>query len=376
MTTDASEAVVATTPYPHPVLTRLHEPGRPPTRKALLQVEIELNANAASVDSVYGAHGHVFLTLPDDDYTTLNEGQQFDIPPQPPIDPALPAGATQAQITETVRQHTNAWSAYRRMRKTEVELRNQLLAAADDIYFRPLRHPTLGYAPNTVRQLLTHLRTTYGRFTEAERKAVTSRLNTPWEGGPFEVVIEQIEDAANAFNMGGTPMTDTQKRDKLYDLVNDSGLLVDACQRWRMKPSAEKTWDAAKAHFQQYATDRDEVITAGGAGYGQANLMTDAFCQLTNQMANLVTTDNQKMEMITDLKSQLAAAQAALTAYKEATTKAKTNTNNRNRQRKPNDKYCWSHGMCRHIGKDCEQRKEGHIEEATADNTMGGAPSS
>ena len=49
--------------YPHTTLTWLHEPGHKPTRKQILLVQLELDANSSSVDSVLGNHGHVFLKL-------------------------------------------------------------------------------------------------------------------------------------------------------------------------------------------------------------------------------------------------------------------------------------------------------------------------
>ena len=179
------------------------------------------------------------------------------------------------------------------MRKTESSLRNQLLAAADDVYWRRLRLPTLGYASRSVRDLLAHMITTYGRFTDAERQAVAARLEVPWEGGPLEVVIQQIEDAAEAFNLGGAGMTDAQKRDKLYDLVNSSGLIPEACQKWRMKPQADKTWDNAITLFLEHANDRDDMLTSGNAGYKANNMMeqtllatTEVLQELNSQVVN------------------------------------------------------------------------------------------
>jgi hypothetical protein len=56
-------------------------------------------------------------------------------------------------------------------------------------------------------------------------------------------------------------------RDKIYDLVSASSLLPEACQQWRMHPKNDKNWDNACQHFKQSASDRDQVQTAGGAGF-------------------------------------------------------------------------------------------------------------
>jgi hypothetical protein len=310
--------------FPHPVLTRLHETGRKPTRTQILVTQTELNANAASVDSVYGPHGHTFLTLSPEQYQALNGGIAFEIPVAPAMNPTHAQGATGNVITEGVRQHTVAWKAYRLMRATETKLRNQLLEAGDDTYWRRLRMATLGYGTRTVRELLAHMLTTYGRFTEVERREAASRMDVPWEGGPLEVVIQQIEDTAEAFEQGGTILSDDQKRDKLYDLVSTSNLLPDACQRWRMLPDAQKTWDAARDHFQTFANDRDEVMTTGTAGF-HGNHVENALTQTSEiladinaQMANLSERNVLQSANITDLMCSLAASDASLRAYRDA----------------------------------------------------------
>jgi hypothetical protein len=143
------------------------------------------------------------------------------------MDPTPPPGGnanpTAAQLAETLRLHTNAWKAYKLMRATERNLRNQLLAAADNIYWQRLPHVRLGYNMCSIQDMLYHLIESYGRFTETERKEVASRMEVPWEGGPLEFVIQQISDAANAFALAGTPLSAQQKTDKLYDLVKERG---------------------------------------------------------------------------------------------------------------------------------------------------------
>jgi len=136
------------------------------------------------------------------------------------MDPTPPLGGnanpTAAQLTEALRLHTNAWKAYKLIRVTERDLRNQLLAAADDVYWQRLRHIRLGYNMCSIRDMLNHLIESSGRFTETERKELASRMEVPWEGGPLEFVIQQISNA---------PLLAQQKTDKLYNLVKESGLL-------------------------------------------------------------------------------------------------------------------------------------------------------
>jgi uncharacterized coiled-coil protein SlyX len=375
--------------FPHPVLTRLHAPGKKPTRPQILQVQLELNANAATIDSIHGPHGHSFLTIAPADYTVLNGGVVFVIPAKPPIEPVYAnAAPTAFQISEAVRQHAAAWRTYRLIRKTESSLRNQLLAAADDVYWRRMRLPTLGYATRTIRELLDHLLTTYGRFTDAERQAVASRLEIPWEGGPLEIVIQQIEDAADALKLGGAEMTAPQKRDKLYDLVNNSGLVPDACQKWRMKAPNDKTWDSATELFLQHANDRDEMLTSGKAGYSANHMMEetltatrDILQELNSQVANMSERTNTQASTITTLTAKLAASDATLKAYRDGTKHLGKENNGqgyhppatRSRGKAFGTKYCWTHGCRGHESNACKNKANGHKDAATLNNTMGGS---
>jgi hypothetical protein len=380
------------TAYPYTVLSRLHEVGAKPNRQKILRTTQELTANAASVDSVYGDHGHAFLTMSPASYQVLNGGQAFAMPAQPDQNPTIVVGATAAVIAETVRQHKASQEAYRLMRRVQANLRKMLLESSDEIYWRLLRQDLILYSGRTVRELLNHMNTTYGAFTEAERRDVASRMDVPWEGGPLEAVIQQIQEGSDAFGIGGAALNDTQKRDRIYDLINSSNLMPEACQRWRMTPVADKTWNNACTHFQQFANDRDEVQTAGGAGFVANHVeMTlaanaDALDQLSSQMANLGVTNTSQAATILDLTTRLAAANATHQAYRDYRPRNNNGRDNGREPRNPGNgdegprepqprQYCWSHGYCAHNGNNCNRRRTGHQASATLSNRMSGSNS-
>ena len=95
----------------YPVLSRLHEIGGKPNHQRIFRTLQELTANAASVDSVYGIHGHVFLTMTPTTYQTLNDGTAFVPPLVPDPNPAITAVAA-AIVAESVRQHSFDTKAY------------------------------------------------------------------------------------------------------------------------------------------------------------------------------------------------------------------------------------------------------------------------
>jgi hypothetical protein len=188
--------------YPYPVLSRLHEIGGKPNRQKILRTLQELTANAASVDSIYGIHGHVFLTMTPATYKTLNDGTAFVPPLVPDPNPAITAGSA-AVVAESVRQHSVDTKAYTLMRHVQNTLRKMLLDSGNEIYWRRMRQHTILYSGRTICELLDHMESTYRSFTGAERREVTACLDVPWEGGPLETVIQQIEEASDAFGSTG-----------------------------------------------------------------------------------------------------------------------------------------------------------------------------
>ena len=96
-----------------------------------------------------------------------------------------------------------------------------------------------------------------------------------------------------------------------------------------MFPTADKTWAAATAHFQQYANDRDEELTTETAGYQRANHAqtksnTGTLGDITSQLANLAARDESRntefralQAELTANKAEYAVTKAMFTAYKE-----------------------------------------------------------
>jgi hypothetical protein len=161
-----------------------------------------------------------------------------------------------------------------------------------------------------------------------------------------------------------------------------------------MMASVDKTWATAARHFQQFANDRDEVMTAGAAGYHAptANLAvvprqsTDVLGEITLQLANLTARDDSRATALQAVVTELAISKAALQAYKDADNRGGRGSrggrggggqgrgNNRVRDESPRELlYCWTHGMCRHDGASCFKPASKHQADATASNIKGGS---
>jgi hypothetical protein len=378
--------------WPHPILTRIHEPGQKPTRERVLQNAEECHANAASItQSTLGAEGTGLLgiTATDAEYLTVAGVAWVE-----PIAPPLPAaGGTQFEIAERQRAHTEAIEQWRLYLAVKTAIRNQLLASADDVYWTSLRQPLVGYGQRGPREFLECMTTRYAQFTENVRESTNLQMDASWTKGPFEVVINQINRGATLYSEAGQIMSDQIKCDKLYAIAKNSGRLSQACKKWRLRPVAQKTWINCTDFFQSEADDLDNDDTTSSAGYA-ANLVTQTAMvdatrvlrDMTNNQAHLAS--SQSSDRVMRLEAELLATKAQLQAFQESLKmfskmqhggggggggRGKGNQNPGNFDYSTLPFYCHSHGHNRsHNSCDCKRPLEGHKKDANKANTMGG----
>ena len=233
-----------------------------------------------------------------------------------------------------------------------------------------------------MRDFIHHIVTCYADFDEATRATVTASMEMPWTGGPFEIVISQIENGAAAYLAAGTVMDEQTKCDKLYAIVRNSGLLSSACQKWRMENPLNKSWINCTEHFLKYANDRDNDSTASSTGYtASVNVTlphhnnahvaaienaTTALNVSIERMALMAKMQQDSNKTIFKLQADLAAAQAQVTVLQTMAGVPAV-------AKKQPTHYCWTHGPnLSHSGSDCQKPSVGHRAEATFNNKLGG----
>jgi len=81
----------------------------------------------------------------------------------------------------------------------------------------------------------------------------------------------------------------------------------------------------------------------------------------------------QFQKMLTLLKSAYNVQSAPVPAnWNNNNNKMKKNTGKSQNQRR---KYCWMHGSCAHASKECNHKAEGHKDDASFANMLGGSSS-
>jgi hypothetical protein len=107
---------------PYPILTELGTTNTDHTFETLQVVQVQLNANAASIHSERGdgANGHLALMITLADYTHRSINHvAFTPPTNPPAIPAQAVDATAAQIDEDNRARFRQWHEFNRYRNVE-----------------------------------------------------------------------------------------------------------------------------------------------------------------------------------------------------------------------------------------------------------------
>jgi hypothetical protein len=383
--------------FPHPTVIPITGV---PTYEAIAELNLQLNANAASVQSNLGDGllGLLFLTITPAEYNTLS-AVQFIPPGNPGSTPVIPAGSTGPQISAVIRQHGLSANLFKEYLATDKALKQQIIGAVPATYLRTLRNRITGFANVTTLQLLSHLYTNYGRLSPADLQDNDTRMRNNYDPNqPIEAFIDQIEDAISLAAAANAPYTAAQIVAIAYNIIFSTGMFPEACREWRRRPIVEKTWVNFKVDFALAHQDfRDSQVTSRQAGYHNANaafeLQQDTATAIANlatataadrsTVANLTSTNSNLTIELAQTTAKLASAQASITALQIELATLKTNPSNRNNREQreprtytPNSNYCWSHGYkvnSSHTSSTCSRPRTGHQSDATREDNKGGS---
>jgi hypothetical protein len=180
--------------FPHPTITPVIGI---PTYESIAEMNLKLNANAVSVHSNLsdGAHGLLALTIDPAVYNTISPNP-FLPPAKPGANLILPDNATVTFIAELTRQHAASLRIWKAYLSTDKTLKQQLIAAIGDIYYRSLCNRVTGYANVTTLTILRHLYVTYGNISPTNLIDNDTRMKAPYDPSqPIELLFDQFDNA-------------------------------------------------------------------------------------------------------------------------------------------------------------------------------------
>ena len=322
-------------------------------------------------------------------YNNLSD-TPFIEPANPGQVPIVPPGTNSSGASHIRRLFDEDPRVFRQYHNTNNALKSQLIASVDEMYIKALRNRITGYAQTTTKQLLQHLFDTYGRLTPQDLKLNTERMNTPYNiNSPIENIFEQIEDAIYIASIAQALFNNNQILNTAYTLIAKTNALELTCREWRRKPAIDKTWPNFKSFFAEAHHDYREETNQSHHTFHSANVQetspppTDTALALAN-LASATVLDRATVANLTAVNKQLIAQVADLqNKLNEAYTQMHNiclNVQPTNNTKKPlsEQNYCWTHGFKvksngTHTSATCTRRKDGHKEEATSTNRLGGS---
>ena len=230
---------------------------------------------------------------------------------------------------------------YRQFEAMNNALRRQIIAAVPRELIATLADPNRGFSGCTPKQLLDHLVEEYGTPTQAEIEDNRAKLTEAWN--PDTGIISlwtKINDIRAYATMAEEEITDAVTMRLTLGVLEKSGVFSTAISMWNKKATADKTWTNFKTHFAAEDKERRRLLTSAQGGYQEPGSETAASAE----------DDNKKKPPAKDPPCIL--------------------TDNNVKMY-----YCWTHGLGKnrnHTSPTCKNKAEGHKDEATADNMMGG----
>ena len=346
-----------------PVLTAFPS-GVVPSYKTLSLMQTELNQNARAIDSAADGHGHLVLTMSPTVYAALTNNVPFVIPVNPGDTPDLTNANTGILITEANRVLLVHQRVYNTYKKTDLALKAQIIAVCPEKYIRRLKVPNLGYSGCSTLELLTHLWTHYGKIDLQDLQANDKLMKTPWHpADPIEDLFSQLQTSYEFALADNANYPEIEVVRIGFQIIENTGFFEHDLRTWDDKPNVEWTLDNFYIHFET-ASRKHTKKTTKEAGFHSANSIAETIVSPVTNLAaaapfsNLVAANLEIAKLQKLLKTKATIGNEGPTATKPPTT------------------YCWTHGTSknvRHTSLTCKAKADGHKDEATEANKMGGS---
>ena len=395
-----------------------------PTYKALKRLKAELRANASSVESDLGGgnHGYLGLVLSDAEYTSVSP-TPFLAPAYPaPLN--IPANATQVRAFELRNQHDDAKRKYYECKNVEKALQRFIQDAIEDKYLQHLVNEDTQLIQADIPDILDHLMENYGRVSSDEVKAKEDEIRKMsfHPADPMVLIFGPIETLEKLAVAAGITYTTNQLNELALTVIRNTRDFEQALLSWEALPLNQKRWENLKEHFQREQKKLKAIRgpTMQQAGYHHVNMLAQSLKEDINNkhddmltllqtvitqpttthevsseisapshnVANATTNDAVQLQIVQLLQQLQQDMKTCINTNNNPTVPNNPGNNNNNntrprRNRKTPDnhnygrrvttQYCWTHGGCNHVSKDCRTKAAGHCDDATFENRMGGS---
>jgi len=274
--------------------------------------------------------------------------------PHPGIEPVLAVDANALAVS----RHNAEWSSWKFHYEQHQLQQNQLqtfkvnfLNSLDKTSLTRITDQIHGTRRVTVAAIHTFLINRYGTMVSVDLISLAQTLGAPYQTtSTIEDLLQLHRDSHELAAAQLQPFPEYQKVHLLRASVKPCGIFEPCILGWLLTHStvATQTFDSLATAITDFNDNFDRTATAASMGYSAAVTLP-------------LSTPSRLEELIA------AAVSAAFLAHTPSVTTSAPSA-------MVKLKYCWTHGSNKsHSSLDCQHRKNGHKERATAANKMGGS---
>jgi hypothetical protein len=319
-----------------------------PNHTSIMKLRQQLFANAMANPCLRGlTNGYLGIIMPDDEYRAkqIAKGQ----PPTPFTIPKLPELAVNDDDTEVsyteeqMAQYNQDTADYIVI---ETALKNQLIAAIDELYITELVADDVGYGDYSAKQILTYIVQKYDKIEYKDIQRNREKLDAKWDiTDPIQTLWQRVDECKRFAKAGGYDLDDMTIMQATFTVLKNTGIFEMYCILWKRQPEATWTLPDFKIFFEEANKER-MTSTAKEAGYHGAHKATAP----PNTTKTTGTTTNTQ-ENVDGHDARFCVINGKKIWY------------------------CWSHGGSTnpgHTSATCTKQKDGHIITSDWGNTCGG----
>jgi hypothetical protein len=239
----------------------------------LLKQQVAKFADVEKTTSWGGCHEHLALILDDDEYrvVTGNAMQMTTRLVAPPIVPTALANNTPLTLhARIMADHNLEFQEFWKQEAVDTVIIDKIIREGVDVpYIQELDDDFISYSAQMRKSLIAHLRRKWCIVTMMECKQAAAAIHIQWDLTSHITEFARDLDKQKLCRDIGVPAANATKIQYYVESMNSSDMFNDKeMQAWEVKPTEDKTWDAAKTHFvmlykskEKFNAERLTVVT-------------------------------------------------------------------------------------------------------------------
>ena len=387
-----------------------------PTLETIENLESTLKKNASKTHSTLsdGHHGHLGLVLSPQTYGLISNAPY--VQPQLPTPLVIPPQTTQVQAANLKDIHDRATRIFFEVKQVKSQLLSQIEEAVEEDFLKGMIHPDTAQLQGEIWEILDTLKSSTkmsDEELEAHREAIKNMdFNATM---PVDTVFNKINKFVTLTKNAGKQITQPQTVALAMLVIKKTGVFSRHIVDWNRRNLNQQTWQAFKDFFrtaQNELRDSNSLTTQEALLQMNANMVAQQVTEqlmlhpafhmeevlnetpapastptpapapssdATNQINNASSMENMMQQLLQMMIQQQQPPQQQQyfqqQHFRGGGGRGRGRGGRRSRGRGPIifNRYCWTHGLCTHTSAECRNRAEGHNEQATLTNRMGGS---